>query len=90
MSWSVYVVRCADGTFYTGIAIDVARRVREHNRGARGARYTRSRRPVILVWSVEVGDRSAALRAEAAVKRLSRREKEAIVVGRRSLFAVQT
>lgn len=84
MAWFVYMVRCADGSLYTGCTNDLAKRVAAHNAGT-GARYTRSRRPVALVWSVRVKDRSAALRREAKVKGLSRAEKLALqpVAGQR-------
>jgi putative endonuclease len=74
MPWFVYIVRCKDGSLYTGISTDVARRVDAHNRG-QGARYTRSRLPVTLVHQERRRDQSAALRREAAIKRLERREK---------------
>lgn len=73
-SWHVYMVRCADDSLYTGCTNDLLRRVAAHNAG-KGARYTRSRGPVQVVWSVRVKDRSAALSREARVKRLSRAEK---------------
>ena len=73
-SWSVYIVRCCDGSLYTGVSNDVVQRVRRHNDG-RGARYTRSRLPVRLVWRKRVKDKSAALRLEAAMKKLSRAQK---------------
>jgi putative endonuclease len=76
--WSVYILRCQGGTLYTGIATDVARRVREHNRG-KGARYTKSRGPVELVYLEPVGTRSQALRRELAIKRLRREEKLELV-----------
>ena len=78
--WHVYIVRCADASLYTGIATDVAMRVGEHNAGA-GAKYTRSRLPVELVYSEEAADRSAALRREAAIKKLSATDKRALIVG---------
>jgi putative endonuclease len=77
-AWWVYVVRCADGTLYTGIARDPAGRVATHNAG-RGARYTRSRRPVALVFSEPATDRGAALRREAAIKRLPAEAKRQLV-----------
>ena len=78
--WFVYLVRCADGTLYTGVARDVARRIDEHNGGAgRGAKYTRGRRPVRLVHVESARDRSRALRREAALKRLSREGKEKLI-----------
>ncbi len=73
-----YVVRCADGTLYTGVTTEIARRVEEHN-GGKGARYTASRRPVRLVWEEEHRDRSSAQRREAAIKSLSRSRKEELV-----------
>lgn len=75
-SWQVYILRCADGTLYTGIARDVARRLRQHNGElAGGPRYTRGRRPVQLLWREVFPDRGTALAREAGIKRLSRREK---------------
>ena len=62
MSWWVYLLRCGDGTLYTGITDDLDRRLAAHNAG-RGAKYTRSRRPVTLVWREEQPDKSVALRA---------------------------
>lgn len=74
-AWYVYVLRCADSTFYTGITTDLERRTHEHNEGRVGARYTRVRRPVELVYFESAADRSAASRREAAIKKLSRSEK---------------
>ncbi len=74
--WNVYVLECADGSLYTGIAVDVARRLKQHNGElAGGPKYTRGRRPVRLRWSDAAPHRSAALQREAAIKRLSRTEK---------------
>lgn len=81
-AWHVYMVRCADGSLYTGCTNDLARRVATHNAG-KGARYTRSRLPTELVWSVRVKDRSAALSREARVKKLSRAEKLSLLSKRR-------
>ena len=69
VGWCVYIVRCADGSLYTGITKDVESRVSLHNAG-RGAKYTRARRPVELVYSEAVADRGAAMRREYAIKRL--------------------
>jgi len=74
----VYIVRCADGTLYTGWALDVTRRIVQHNAG-RGARYTRLRGPVTLVYREEAPDRSAAMRREAAIKKLDRQHKERLI-----------
>ena len=78
MAWTVYMLRCGDGTLYTGATCDLPRRLAAHQRG-RGAKYTRSRLPVALAYWEEVPDKSAALRREAAIKRLSRREKLTLV-----------
>ena len=80
MSWWVYLLRCGDGTLYTGITDDLDRRLAAHNAG-RGAKYTRSRRPVTLVWREEQPDKSAALRREYAVKQLTRAKKLALIEG---------
>ena len=71
----VYLVRCVDGTFYAGYAEDVQKRVAAHNAG-RGAKYTRARRPVTLVYTEELPDKSQALRREAQLKKLTHAEKE--------------
>lgn len=78
--WFIYILRCADDTLYTGIAKDVARRVAEHNDSRRlAARYTRSRRPVELVYQESAKTRSAASRREYAIKRMTRRQKLSLV-----------
>ena len=75
--WFVYMVRCADGSLYTGIAKDVARRCQQHNNGT-ASRYTRSRLPVVLVYQEAQPDQSTALKREAAIKAMDRREKLAM------------
>ena len=80
-SWYVYIVRCADSSLYTGVTKRVDARLAVHNAG-RGARYTRSRLPVELVYWEPVDDRSMALRREAQIKRLSADEKKSLVEGR--------
>lgn len=84
--WRVYMVRCADGTLYTGVATDVARRVAEHNgTGKTGARYTRTRRPVKLVYQEVAANRSAACKREYRIKQLTRPEKlQLIAAGTRA------
>jgi putative endonuclease len=77
MAWTVYLARCADGSFYTGITTDLVRRVAEHNAGS-GAAYTRARLPVKLVYFESAASRSGALRREYVIRRLSRREKEVL------------
>jgi putative endonuclease len=74
----VYLLRCADGTLYCGWSTDVERRVRQHQRGV-ASRYTRRRRPVELVWSASCADRSAAMREEVRIKRLTRAEKLGLI-----------
>jgi putative endonuclease len=76
--WSVYMVRCVDGSLYTGISTDVSRRMVQHNAGKGGA-YTRSHRPVTLVWSEKVASESAARKREAMIKKLPRVKKEGFV-----------
>jgi putative endonuclease len=77
--WYVYMLACADGTLYTGITTDPARRIAEHNGdGGPGARYTRSRRPVALVYVEPADSRAQASRREAAIKRLDRARKLAL------------
>ena len=77
----VYILKCADGTLYTGWTTDLERRLQAHNSG-QGARYTRGRRPLRLVYREEQSDRSAAQRREAAIRRLSRADKLKLVEGR--------
>lgn len=78
--WTVYIVRCADDTLYTGITKDVARRVEEHNsNGVLAASYTRARRPVVLVYQEAVASRSEALKREHQIKQMSRKEKERLL-----------
>lgn len=72
--WYVYMLACADGSLYTGIATDVDKRFAAHKSG-RGAKYTRSHPPVAVVYREACGDKSVALRREAAIKKLPRAEK---------------
>ncbi|KGE04025.1 GIY-YIG nuclease family protein [Pseudohaliea rubra] len=75
-AWTVYVLCCADGSLYTGVTRDLARRLRQHNGElAGGPRYTRGRRPVVLGWSAAAASRSEAQRQEARIKRWPRRAK---------------
>jgi len=71
----VYMVECSDGTLYTGITTDLERRVDEHNNSVKGAKYTRARRPVILVYSETLENRSDASKREFSIKKMSRKEK---------------
>lgn len=76
--WWVYLLRCIDGSLYTGIAKDVARRCEQHNAGT-ASRYTRSRRPVALVCQEAYPSRSLALKREAAIKAMSKQQKESLI-----------
>jgi putative endonuclease len=73
--YTVYIVACADGTLYTGITTNLQRRLAEHNSSSKGAKYTRTRRPVTFVYTKKCRTRSIASAREAAIKKLSRREK---------------
>lgn len=84
MSWYVYMLRCRDGSLYTGYTDDVQRRLRIHNSG-KGAKYTRSRLPVILVYQEELPDKSAALKREIAIKQMRKPEKESLINEKESL-----
>lgn len=74
----LYILRCGDGSLYTGIALDLERRLAQHRAG-RASRYTRTRLPVSLIWSREIGSWGEALREELRIKSLSRAAKEALV-----------
>jgi putative endonuclease len=78
MSFYCYIVECADGTYYTGWAIDPEKRVAMHNKG-RGARYTRTRGPVKLVYVEELPDRKTAMKREIAIKKLGRMGKNKLI-----------
>lgn len=75
----LYILECADATFYTGITTDIDRRVEEHNTSRRGAKYTRSRRPVTLVYSKKFRNKLAVMKEELRVKRLSRPGKFSLI-----------
>ncbi len=83
-SWFVYIVRCADGSLYTGITNDLAARVKKHNAG-KGAKYTRSRCPVKLVWRERKSSASAARRREAMIKKLPRADKLALLKSKKCI-----
>ncbi len=87
MAWFLYLLECSDGSVYTGIATDVQARFDKHLSGA-GARYTRSRKPVRVLASFELADRSSASRAEYWVKRLAPSEKRTLAAGGRTLESV--
>ena len=75
----VYIVECRDASLYTGSTSDLDRRVREHNGAKTGAKYTKARRPVALRYSESLPTLSAALKREAEIKKLSRKEKRALI-----------
>ena len=77
-TWFVYILRCADGSLYTGITTNLERRCRQHNAGT-ASRYTRGRRPTKLVYHEAQASRSLALKREAAIKALPRRQKDTLV-----------
>lgn len=79
--WYVYILECADGTLYTGVTVDTARRLVEHNESLKGARYTRSRRPVSMRYAEAHESRSAATRREAELKQLTRTQKLLLIEG---------
>ena len=79
MSFYCYILECADGTFYTGWTTDPERRLKQHNKGA-GARYTRSRLPVKIVYLEPQPDRRTAMKRERAIKRLSRERKKKLIL----------
>lgn len=86
--WSLYIIRCGDGSLYTGISVDVTRRLAEHRGEAgsgRGAKALRGKGPLVLVWQQSVDSRSAALRLEYRIKQLSRVRKEALIRGELTL-----
>ena len=80
MNHFVYILCCSDNTYYTGYTTDVEKRVQRHNEG-KGAKYTKSRRPVQLVYQEKYMDKSCALKREYAIKQLSRQEKEQLIKG---------
>ena len=82
MKYFVYLVKCSDGTYYCGYTNDLDKRIREHNSGDYGAKYTKGRRPVKLIYNEKYEDRSSALKREVEIKNLKRSEKE-------KLFSVQ-
>lgn len=83
--YSLYILRCADSTLYTGIACNVVGRLEEHRSGKRGAKYLRGRSPFDLVFQRDVGPRSSAQRIEYLVKKLDRSQKLELIAGRREL-----
>lgn len=80
-NWYVYIVQCVDSSLYTGVTTDIARRIKEHNETAKGAKYTRHRRPVTLVYFEEADSRSDACRREYAIKKMAPLKKKGLIGG---------
>lgn len=77
----MYILKCNDNSLYTGITTDIQRRLLEHNSSTKGAKYTKTRRPVLLVYNEKCEDRSNALKREHSIKKLTRKEKLKIIDG---------
>lgn len=84
--WYVYVLRCRDGSLYTGITTDLAGRIASHNSGIGGSKYTKARRPVALVYKEPAGSRSEAAKREFQIKQMPVKAKRAMVSGRDSIL----
>ncbi len=80
MPYYVYVAECADGTYYCGIALDPSKRIKEHNTSKTGAKYTRSRRPVSLIYLEEHANRTQAQRREYFIKKLNHQQKKQLII----------
>lgn len=78
-SWCVYMLECNDGTLYTGVTNNLENRLHQHNHGAAGAKYTRARRPVVLIYNESYPDKIQAMQREYAIKQLSRDEKLVLI-----------
>ena len=89
LDWHLYLIRCHDGSLYTGITTDVARRFAEHqeNSGA-GAKYLRGRGPLVLVFQKKLGGRNLALGVESKVKKLSKARKEVLIINRKYIDVI--
>lgn len=79
MNYFIYMVKCSDDTLYTGITTNIQRRIKEHNNSDKGAKYTKVRRPVTLVYTEKCEDRSSASKREYEIKHFSRKEKLALL-----------
>lgn len=78
--YTLYLLKCSDGTLYTGITADLKRRIHEHNTSDKGAKYTRSRRPCTLVYYEPLHTKSTALKREIAIKKMTKAKKEALLL----------
>lgn len=88
MIWYLYIIKTANNTLYTGITTDVERRFLEHSSGDKGAKYLKGKGPLELVFYSEAGDRSRASKLEYAVKKLSRKKKDALIKGQLLLMSL--
>ncbi len=79
MEYFVYIVMCSDGTLYTGITTDIKRRIKEHNESNKSAKYTKIRRPVVLVFNKKCQNRSEATQEELKIKKLTRTQKNSLI-----------
>ncbi len=77
-AYTLYILKCSDDTYYTGIAVDVEKRLLEHNTSEKGAKYTRARRPLTLMYTEMCVDKSTALKRELTIKKMKRTAKEAL------------
>lgn len=82
LPYCLYILQCNDGTFYTGITLDIDKRILEHNTSPKGAKYTHSRRPVTLAYSETCECKSTALKREIAIKKMTRLQKERLIIQR--------
>ena len=89
MKWFLYVLQCSDGTYYTGVTTNIKRRLKEHNNSKLGAKYTRARRPVEIVYVSEYDNRSSAQKAEYKFKQLTRKQKESIINERQQTYLLE-
>ena len=78
-NWHLYVLLCADGSYYAGVTTDLKRRLKEHNTSPRGAKYTKTRRPVEVIYTENFSSRSSAQKAEYGFKQLTRKQKEKVI-----------
>ncbi len=79
----VYIVRCKDNSLYTGITKDLEKRIDEHNNSPLWAKYTRNKRPVTLVWSKNISDRSEASKSERLIKKMTKTQKEELIISKK-------
>jgi putative endonuclease len=77
--WSIYILRCGDQSLYTGISIDVQRRIVEHTSGKKGAKYLKGKTPLSIVFSLVIGDKGKALKVEHRIKKLTKKDKEYLI-----------